>query len=184
MCSMQPKPPPWSLILFVVWAAEKNMVCDDHFSLLNRLSYPLSECFPVRHPRNQWTSQILGDVRQWYVHWNWLTKCLISHYTGAADKNAQALAFVGKGITFDSGGISLKPGAVCLFSPSCHAVNLFRFITGHEADAWRHGCVSEQQKVWLHLHLLITYQVELQLSFRLHGLLLNLSSRTYFPSIV
>ncbi|GAA6002546.1 hypothetical protein JCM10207_001174 [Rhodosporidiobolus poonsookiae] len=33
------------------------------------------------------------------------------HYKGAADKNEAPLAFVGKGITFDSGGISLKPGA-------------------------------------------------------------------------
>ncbi|TFK21630.1 leucine aminopeptidase [Coprinopsis marcescibilis] len=38
-------------------------------------------------------------------------KILEIHYKGAADKNAQPLAFVGKGITFDSGGISLKPGA-------------------------------------------------------------------------
>ena len=37
-----------------------------------------------------------------------------SHYTGAA-KNAQPIAFVGKGITFDSGGISLKGGAVRLY---------------------------------------------------------------------
>jgi len=35
-----------------------------------------------------------------------------SHYKGAANKDEQPLAFVGKGITFDSGGISLKPGAV------------------------------------------------------------------------
>ena len=34
-----------------------------------------------------------------------------SHYRGAADKSAAPLVFVGKGITFDSGGISLKPGA-------------------------------------------------------------------------
>ncbi|GAA5850143.1 hypothetical protein JCM9279_003541 [Rhodotorula babjevae] len=33
------------------------------------------------------------------------------HYHGAANKDEQPLAFVGKGITFDSGGISLKPGA-------------------------------------------------------------------------
>ncbi|KAG6860633.1 hypothetical protein C0995_009222 [Termitomyces sp. Mi166 len=33
------------------------------------------------------------------------------HYNGAPSKDAQPLAFVGKGITFDSGGISLKPGA-------------------------------------------------------------------------
>ncbi|KAH9486044.1 Cytosol aminopeptidase [Psilocybe cubensis] len=38
-------------------------------------------------------------------------KFLEIHYKGAADKNEQPLAFVGKGITFDSGGISLKPGA-------------------------------------------------------------------------
>lgn len=39
-----------------------------------------------------------------------------SHYKGAADPSAQPLAFVGKGITFDTGGISLKPGAVSFFS--------------------------------------------------------------------
>ncbi|ELU40836.1 leucine aminopeptidase [Rhizoctonia solani AG-1 IA] len=35
----------------------------------------------------------------------------ISHYKGASEPNAQPLVFVGKGITFDSGGISLKPSA-------------------------------------------------------------------------
>ncbi|KJA19218.1 hypothetical protein HYPSUDRAFT_44470 [Hypholoma sublateritium FD-334 SS-4] len=38
-------------------------------------------------------------------------KFLEIHYKGASDKSAAPLAFVGKGITFDSGGISLKPGA-------------------------------------------------------------------------
>lgn len=33
------------------------------------------------------------------------------HYKGAADKNEKPLALVGKGITFDSGGISIKGGA-------------------------------------------------------------------------
>jgi leucyl aminopeptidase len=37
------------------------------------------------------------------------SRLLLVHYTGAG--NAAPLAFVGKGITFDSGGISLKPGA-------------------------------------------------------------------------
>ena len=32
------------------------------------------------------------------------------HWRGAADKNAAPVVLVGKGITFDSGGISLKPG--------------------------------------------------------------------------
>ncbi|KAG6853179.1 hypothetical protein C0991_006319 [Blastosporella zonata] len=38
-------------------------------------------------------------------------KIMEIHYKGAPSKDAQPLAFVGKGITFDSGGISLKPGA-------------------------------------------------------------------------
>ena len=38
-----------------------------------------------------------------------------SHYKGDPDRNAQPLAFVGKGITFDSGGISLKPADVSEF---------------------------------------------------------------------
>ncbi|KAF9449971.1 leucine aminopeptidase [Macrolepiota fuliginosa MF-IS2] len=38
-------------------------------------------------------------------------KILEIHYKGAADKSAPPLALIGKGITFDSGGISLKPGA-------------------------------------------------------------------------
>ncbi|KAF8892853.1 cytosol aminopeptidase family, catalytic domain-containing protein [Mucidula mucida] len=38
-------------------------------------------------------------------------KFLEIHYKGAPSKDAQPLAFVGKGITFDTGGISLKPGA-------------------------------------------------------------------------
>ncbi|KAJ7894531.1 leucine aminopeptidase [Mycena leptocephala] len=33
------------------------------------------------------------------------------HYKGAASPNAKPLVLVGKGITFDTGGISLKPGA-------------------------------------------------------------------------
>lgn len=38
-------------------------------------------------------------------------KLIVLHYNGATKKDARPLAFVGKGITFDSGGISLKPGA-------------------------------------------------------------------------
>jgi leucyl aminopeptidase len=37
-------------------------------------------------------------------------KLIVLHYRGAA-KSRKPLAFVGKGITFDTGGISLKPGA-------------------------------------------------------------------------
>ncbi|KAI6136054.1 cytosol aminopeptidase family, catalytic domain-containing protein [Pisolithus sp. B1] len=38
-------------------------------------------------------------------------KFLEIHYKGAPSPNARPLAFVGKGITFDSGGISLKPSS-------------------------------------------------------------------------
>src|SRR5690606_30225938 len=38
-------------------------------------------------------------------------KLIIMEYQGATDKNAAPHMLVGKGITFDTGGISLKPGA-------------------------------------------------------------------------
>ena len=39
------------------------------------------------------------------------TLMVIMKWMGSKDKNAQPLALVGKGVTFDTGGISLKPGA-------------------------------------------------------------------------
>ncbi|KAL4071620.1 cytosol aminopeptidase family, catalytic domain-containing protein [Scleroderma yunnanense] len=41
-------------------------------------------------------------------------KLLEIHYRGAPSPDEQPLAFVGKGITFDSGGISLKPSAISM----------------------------------------------------------------------
>ena len=38
------------------------------------------------------------------------TQLLVMQWKGAKDRNAQPIAFVGKGVTFDTGGISLKPG--------------------------------------------------------------------------
>ncbi len=38
-------------------------------------------------------------------------KMIVLKYTGAKDKNQAPIALIGKGITFDTGGISLKPGA-------------------------------------------------------------------------
>jgi hypothetical protein len=60
-----------------------------------------------------------------------------SYYNGAA-KEDQPIAFVGKGITFDSGGISLKPSAVstCFW---CIVISTNRMRVGHEANACRHG---------------------------------------------
>ena len=42
-----------------------------------------------------------GSIREPYL--------IILKWNGAADKNEQPVAFVGKGVTFDTGGISLKP---------------------------------------------------------------------------
>ena len=39
------------------------------------------------------------------------SKMAIMHWSGADDKDQAPVAFVGKGVTFDTGGISLKPGA-------------------------------------------------------------------------
>jgi leucyl aminopeptidase len=38
------------------------------------------------------------------------SQLLVMHWNGAKDKNSAPLAIVGKGVCFDSGGISLKPG--------------------------------------------------------------------------
>ena len=38
------------------------------------------------------------------------TQLVVMQWKGARDKNATPIAFVGKGVTFDTGGISLKPG--------------------------------------------------------------------------
>ncbi|KQZ05968.1 peptidase M17 [Caulobacter sp. Root1455] len=37
------------------------------------------------------------------------SQLVVIKWTGAADKSAQPVAFVGKGVTFDTGGISIKP---------------------------------------------------------------------------
>jgi len=39
------------------------------------------------------------------------TQLLVMQWKGARDRNAQPIAFVGKGVTFDTGGISIKPAA-------------------------------------------------------------------------
>ncbi len=39
------------------------------------------------------------------------SKMVVMHWRGAADPKAKPVAFVGKGVTFDTGGISIKPAA-------------------------------------------------------------------------
>lgn len=39
------------------------------------------------------------------------SKLVVMHWRGAADSKAKPIAFVGKGVTFDTGGISIKPAA-------------------------------------------------------------------------
>ena len=68
--------------------------------------------FPVRHLWVFTACQVFGNVcfMSRSTFFTDLT-CTFSHYRGAADKNATPLVFVGKGITFDTGGISIKPSS-------------------------------------------------------------------------
>jgi hypothetical protein len=69
-----------------------------------------------------------------------------SHYngTGPRQPNARPLAFVGKGITFDSGGVSLKPSAVQpSFFTSLSFISVLSLSgTGNETHARRYGGCS------------------------------------------
>lgn len=71
--------------------------------------------------------------------WRLISRC--SRYNGAAE-DAQPLAFVGKGITFDSGGISLKPPAVESILSFNRASRSTFISAGDEVDAWGHGYVT------------------------------------------
>lgn len=53
-------------------------------------------------------------------------KLVVIHYNGAVDKNAKPFIFVGKGITFDTGGINLKPstGIVGMKYDMCGAASV------------------------------------------------------------
>jgi hypothetical protein len=97
----------------------------------------MTEHLPLSHQWDLRACEDLGDVRFSFFKAHvsaWLTEHEISHYNGAASKDDQPLAFVGKGITFDSGGISLKPGAVCFV---CYVFQkLLTRARGHETDAW------------------------------------------------
>lgn len=101
-----------------------------------------AEHFPLCDPWNLGARQDFGNVGLTIIHSppSLLILMMSSHYKGAADKSAQPLAFVGKGITFDSGGISLKPGAVSLVHDL--RVSEAHFLLGHEIDAGRYGYVS------------------------------------------
>src|SRR6185437_1554071 len=39
------------------------------------------------------------------------SRCVIMRWNGAADPAAKPIAFVGKGVCFDTGGISIKPAS-------------------------------------------------------------------------
>lgn len=68
------------------------------------------------------------------------SKLVIMEWNGAADKKAAPLAFIGKGVTFDSGGISIKPGAGMGdmkydMGGSAAVVGLMRALAGRKAKA-------------------------------------------------
>ncbi|THV01849.1 hypothetical protein K435DRAFT_853407 [Dendrothele bispora CBS 962.96] len=81
------------------WAEEKGIVSYLRLSLC--LPYPIL-LVPV----------VCGYIdSDGYNPTRTLSQFLEIHYKGAPQKDAQPLVFVGKGITFDAGGISLKPRA-------------------------------------------------------------------------
>ncbi len=68
------------------------------------------------------------------------SKLVVMEWKGAADPKATPIAFVGKGVTFDSGGISLKPGAGMDemkydMGGSAAVVGLMRALAGRKAKA-------------------------------------------------
>jgi len=135
------------LMVFVL----DSMGCREKHGILHYCSSAMQavwpstlECFPLCGPRNERASKIFGNVGLWKLFRRATSHFLsLSHYKGVNDKDAQPLAFVGKGVTFDSGGISLKPGAVCLnFLTYRHSLIIRN--PGHEIDAWRYGQVCNQ----------------------------------------
>jgi len=59
------------------------------------------------------------------------SKLIVMHYKGAEDADAKNHVLVGKGITFDTGGISLKPGAAMdeMKFDMCGAASVFGAMT-------------------------------------------------------
>jgi leucyl aminopeptidase len=70
------------------------------------------ELFVIAPSTRDWVEERPGGGR---IYWVKAPKLIVAHYRGAptkkgGKKNKGPLVLVGKGITFDSGGISLKPG--------------------------------------------------------------------------
>lgn len=68
------------------------------------------------------------------------SKLVVMKYYGASDKKEQPLAFVGKGVTFDTGGISLKPAGGMEdmkydMGGSAAVVGLMKAVAGRKAKA-------------------------------------------------
>lgn len=101
---------PYSVL---AWAAEKgmvNFVRIMHLVIILTLHRTLSFQSP-RAPRSRPSSSRCEQMS--VVSGGSSCSYAFSHYKGAA-ADATPLVFVGKGITFDSGGISIKPSSVSL----------------------------------------------------------------------
>ena len=76
------------------------------------------------------------------------SRCVVMHWRGADDgDNAKPVAFVGKGVTFDTGGISIKPSAgmgemKTDMGGSAAVVGLMRALAGRKAKVNAIGIVG------------------------------------------
>ena len=76
------------------------------------------------------------------------SRCVVMHWRGAeGGDNAQPVAFVGKGVTFDTGGISIKPSAgmgemKTDMGGSAAVVGLMRALAGRQAKVNAIGIVG------------------------------------------
>lgn len=107
--------------------SEKEIIAENIFLARNLTSEPSNELNPESYADkiqktlvgNGAEVEILDEKKMLKLGMNALvgvgqgskygSKLVIMKWLGAEDKNAQPVAFVGKGVTFDTGGISIKP---------------------------------------------------------------------------
>ena len=105
---------------------ELEKVADNIFFTRNLVSEPSNELYPAKYAeictslkKEGLHVEVLGEKQMTKLGMNALlsvgqgsareSQLVVLKYDGASDKKQQPIAFVGKGVTFDTGGISIKP---------------------------------------------------------------------------
>ena len=107
--------------------AQKNIIAENIFLARNLTSEPSNELNPEAYAKYIEKNlskegidvEVIDEKKMSNLGMNALlgvgrgsdysSKLVVMKWLGADDKNTQPIAFVGKGVTFDSGGISIKP---------------------------------------------------------------------------